>query len=94
MLHRILEQDSASMIAVNRHLTHISIGKGNKPGSLKMAVDDVTARGFMIGGDLVGFLLLVEREDYEKVVKGIDAEDADPTEPPRAAAAETGGTHD
>lgn len=97
MLSELLKVDSAEMLPVNRNLMKIAVKQGKKHGYITMAVDDETAKGFMLGGGKkVGFMLIVSREDFEDVVKGTELENDDSTESPSDSGSrkESGGSYE
>lgn len=83
MLNKVVMSQSATALSVNRNLMQISVAPSKKkPGFVKMAVDDETARGFMLGGDMVGFMVVVSKEDYARIVSEMSSENSESTESP------------
>ena len=85
MLNKVVMSPSATMLSVNCNLMQISVSPSKKKsGFVKMAVDDETARGFMLGGDMVGFMVVISKEDYRTIVSEMSSENSESTESTQA----------
>ncbi|MEC0234431.1 hypothetical protein P4H71_08845 [Paenibacillus kribbensis] len=64
----VAKADSARMVAVNAGLMKAAISNKTRPGFIQVALSDVDVQGFMLGGKTIGLMVLIDREEYEKIV--------------------------
>lgn len=64
----VAKADSARMVAVNAGLMKAAISNKKRPGFIQVALSDIDAQGFMLGGTTVGLMVLIDREEYVKIV--------------------------
>ncbi|RGL38981.1 hypothetical protein DXC69_02885 [Paenibacillus polymyxa] len=64
----VAKADSARMVAVNAGLMKAAIANKKRPGFIQVALTDVDVQGFMLGGTTVGLMVLIDREEYAKIV--------------------------
>lgn len=67
----VAKADSARMVAVNAGLMKAAIANKKRPGFIQVALTDVDVQGFMLGGTTVGLMVLIDREEYAKIVANL-----------------------